>query len=81
MRLQVLAGVFDGARRRAASIPRTNWFNNHRSLVEALSSGDAEAAEGKMRAHIHDAGQVVMQAWAQWQAAQEWDGTVEEAQN
>lgn len=48
---------------------------NHRSLAEALSSGDAEAAESKMRAHIRDARQVVMQAWAQWQTAQKRDGT------
>lgn len=44
--------------------------HNHRGLVEAMASRDAEQAEAKMRRHIRQAKQIVLNAWAQWQSAQ-----------
>ena len=42
--------------------------HNHRALVAAMAAGDADAAEAKMRRHIRDAKEIVMDAWAQWQS-------------
>ena len=46
---------------------------NHRTLVKAMASGDAEAAENAVRRHIRDAKDIVLQAWTQWQDAQNSD--------
>lgn len=46
---------------------------NHRALVKAMASGDAEAAENAVRRHIRDAKDIVLQAWTQWQDAQNSD--------
>ncbi len=47
--------------------------HNHRDLVAVMAAGDADEAEAKMRRHIRDAKEIVINAWAQWQSTQSTD--------
>ncbi len=44
--------------------------HNHRDLVAVMATGDGAQAEAKMRRHIRDAREIVINAWAQWQSTQ-----------